>query len=52
MVGDMAIDVQTGKNSRIKTCWVSYGLGRREDVEPLKPDYMINDIIELKDIIN
>ena len=52
IVGDMAIDVQTGKNSRIKTCWVSYGLGRREDVEPLKPDYMINDIIELKDIIN
>lgn len=51
IVGDMAIDVQTGRNSGIKTCWVTYGLGRRRDVEPLRPDYMINDMMELRDII-
>lgn len=51
MVGDMAIDVMMGKNSGIATCWVSYGLGRQEDVEDLKPDYMIDDIAELKGII-
>lgn len=51
IVGDMAIDIMTGKNSGIATCWVSYGLDKREDIEPLKPDYMIDDIAELKTII-
>jgi len=51
MVGDMAIDVMMGKNSGIKTCWVSYGLGRPEEVSELKPDYTIDDIAKLKKII-
>ena len=51
IVGDMAIDVETGKNSGIKTCWVTYGLGKLEDVKHLKPDYIIEDIIELEEII-
>lgn len=51
IVGDMAIDIQTGKNLRMKTCWVTYGLGKREDVEPLRPDFIIDDLIELKGII-
>lgn len=51
IVGDMAIDVKAGKNSGIKTCWVTYGLGKKEDLKGLKPDYIIDDIIELKDII-
>lgn len=51
IVGDMAIDIKTGKNSRIKTCWVTYGLGKRKDIEKLKPDYIIDDIIELEKII-
>jgi len=51
IVGDMGIDMRTGKNFGIKTCWVTYGLGNREDVEKIKPDYIIDDIIELKNII-
>jgi len=51
IIGDMAIDIMTGKNTGIKTCWVTYGLGKREDVEPLKPDFIIDDLIELKNII-
>lgn len=51
IVGDMAIDVQAGKNSGIKTCWVTYGLGKTEDVKGLNPDYIIEDIVELKGII-
>lgn len=51
IVGDMAIDIETGRNSGIKTCWVTYGLGVKEDLKNLKPDYIIDDIIELKDII-
>ena len=52
IVGDMAVDVMSGKNSGIKTCWVTYGLGKREDVEPLGPDYIIDDLIELKGIVS
>jgi len=51
IVGDMTIDILTGKNSGILTCWVTYGLGKGEDARPLKPDYVIDDLIELKGII-
>lgn len=51
IVGDMAIDIMTGNNARIKTCWVSYGLGKREDVIPLKPNYIIDDMERLETII-
>lgn len=51
IVGDMAIDIMTGKNSGIKTCWVSHGLGKLEDVRGLNPDFMINDLLELKSIV-
>jgi len=51
MVGDMDIDIKAGKEFDIRTCWVSYGLGKREDVEKIEPDYVIDDIIELKKII-
>lgn len=51
IVGDMDVDVLAGKNAGIKSCWVSYGLGRRADIEPLKPDYALDDIGELRRII-
>ncbi len=51
IVGDMAIDVMTGKNSGVRTCWVTYGLGKTEDVLPLKPDYVIDRISDLGRII-
>lgn len=51
IVGDMAVDVLAGKNSRVKTCWVTYGLGKKEEVLRLKPDYVINNIAELVNIV-
>ena len=51
IVGDMSIDIQTGINAGIKTCWVTYGLGKTEDVLPLKPDLIIDDLIELKGVV-
>lgn len=52
IVGDMAIDVLAGKQAGIATCAVTYGIGKREDIIKAKPDFMIDDIIKLKDIIN
>ena len=51
MVGDMYIDVQTGKNAKITTCAVTYGIGKREDFIKYNPDYIIDGMIELKKII-
>jgi len=51
IVGDMEFDILTGKNSGVKTCWVTYGLGKIEEIRDLKPDYVIEDLIELKEII-
>jgi phosphoglycolate phosphatase len=51
IVGDMSIDVETGKNSGIKTCFVTYGLGDLKDVKRLKPDYIIDDLAKLKNIL-
>ncbi|MBI5123866.1 MAG: HAD-IA family hydrolase, partial [Candidatus Omnitrophica bacterium] len=51
IVGDMSIDIMTGKNSGVRTCWVTYGLGSAEEVKDLKPDYVIDDIAQLKKIV-
>ena len=51
IVGDMAIDVLAGKNSRVRTCWVTYGLGKKEEVLHLEPDYIIDSITELVSIV-
>lgn len=51
LVGDMAVDIETGKRFGIYTCWVSYGLGKRDEVETIPPDYRIDDLAELKKIV-
>jgi len=52
IVGDMGIDVVAGKSAGIATCAVTYGIGKKEDIIKAGPDYIIDDIIKLKDIIN
>ncbi len=51
MIGDSDIDVKSGKLAGIITCGLSYGIGKKEDVEKANPDYMLDDIRKLKDII-
>jgi phosphoglycolate phosphatase len=50
MVGDMDIDILAGRAAGILTCAVTYGLGKRHDIEKAMPDYIIDDILELKSI--
>lgn len=52
IVGDMDIDILAGKRSGIISCAVTYGIGRREDITKAKPDFIIDDIIKLKNIID
>lgn len=51
IVGDMDVDIMTGKNAGVRTCWVTYGLGKIEEIGPLNPEYVIDDLVELKEII-
>lgn len=52
IVGDMDLDILAGKEAGIVTCAVTYGIGRKEDIIKTKPDYIIDDILKLKEIIN
>ncbi|MFH0731663.1 MAG: HAD-IA family hydrolase [Candidatus Omnitrophota bacterium] len=52
IVGDMPVDIQAGKEAGIATCGVTYGIGKRQDIIKAKPDFVIDDIIKLKNIIN
>lgn len=51
IVGDMDVDVLAGKNAGVFTCAVTYGIGKREDIVKAGPDFIIEDILQLKDII-
>lgn len=51
MVGDMDIDILAGRAAGISTCAVTYGLGKRGDIERAVPDYIIHDMPELQNII-
>ena len=51
MVGDMDVDIIAGRASGVITCVTTYGFGEKKDLEKAKPDYMIDDISKLKDII-
>lgn len=52
IVGDMEIDISAGRNADILTCAVTYGLGNKEDILKARPDFVIDDMIELKEIID
>ncbi len=47
IIGDSAIDIETGKNAKITTCAVTYGLGDQEALRQSKPDFVIGRIGEL-----
>jgi HAD superfamily hydrolase (TIGR01549 family) len=51
IIGDMDIDILAGRRAGIITCAVTYGIGRKEDIIKASPDFIIDDIIQLKNII-
>lgn len=51
LIGDTTTDVLTGKNANVRTCAVTYGYGEILDIKKLKPDYIIDNIEELKVIV-
>lgn len=51
IIGDMYLDILAGKRAGIVTCAVTYGIGKKGDILKANPDYIVDNIIELKKII-
>ena len=52
MVGDSAVDIEAGKNANVHTCAVTYGMGDLQAIQALTPDWTIDNISELKQILS
>lgn len=47
-VGDMKVDIETGKNAGIRTCGVTYGFDGKDKLLESSPDILVDDLLELK----
>jgi 2-phosphoglycolate phosphatase len=52
MIGDNAIDVETGKRAGVITCGVTYGLGDPNSLRDSKPHFLIDNLSDLKSLFN
>lgn len=50
-VGDTAADILEGKNAGVKTACVLSGSQSREALQELQPDYLLNDIRDLFEVV-
>jgi phosphoglycolate phosphatase len=50
-VGDMTVDIETGKRAKVRTCAVTYGFDDKDKLKKHRPDFLIDDLMELKDLI-
>lgn len=52
IVGDSELDVQCGKSAGAKTCAVTYGYRTKEELQKSEPDFLIDRIKDLEQIID
>jgi len=50
IVGDTEMDIQCGQNANIKTCAVTHGYRTEESILKHKPDFIVKDLKELKNL--
>ena len=51
MLGDTDKDIEVGRNAGVRTCGVAYGSFTREQMLALKPDWTIDSLVQLVDIV-
>lgn len=51
MIGDSESDILAGRCAGTRTCLVTYGYGDKEKTLKLRPDFVVNDFIEILGII-
>jgi phosphoglycolate phosphatase len=52
MIGDSYTDIEVGRNAGMHTCGVTYGLGDINKLLESSPDFLINDISKLKELVD
>lgn len=52
MIGDSLVDIETGKRAGVPTCGVTYGHAGRQSLETAQPNWIIDDLSELKQLIH
>jgi phosphoglycolate phosphatase len=52
MIGDSLVDIATGKRAGVRTCGVTYGHAGRESLATAQPDWIIDDLSELKQLVH
>ena len=52
MIGDSKNDILAAKNADIKSVLVTHGYNQGENIKELNPDFIINSLMEIKDILN
>jgi len=51
MVGDTTLDIEAGKNAGVYTIGITTGTHSREELESAKPDYIVDNLNQIKRII-
>lgn len=51
MIGDTGHDIKTGQSCDLKTVGITHGFMSRSSLLPYHPDYLINNLTELLDIL-
>ena len=51
MIGDTKYDIVGGQANEISTIAVGYGFGNSEELHALKPDYFVDDVEELFEVL-
>jgi phosphoglycolate phosphatase len=52
MIGDSLVDIETGKRAGVQTCGVTYGHAGRASLESAQPNWLIDDLSELKQFVS
>ncbi len=52
MVGDTVFDMEGGKENGLTTVAVSFGFGKREELQRSNPDFWADDVEELFQILS
>ncbi len=47
-IGDMTVDIETGRNAGVLTCAVTYGFHGGATLKQARPDFLIGDLLELR----
>jgi len=52
MIGDTVFDIEGGKENGLSTVAVNYGFGKEEELRNANPDYFVEDVEELYEILS